>query len=373
MKKLIGLFIVLLVLGVVLMSSCRPPEIEGAVVNIQNGLYDKAFENLQEAVKKYPDNAEAWYLLGTLYGRKENFKKMNDAFDKSLAISDEFKDEIKQSRFSYFAENYNSALKNYYNKARETQDPQKRKKLFETAADKFLKAHLAQPERAEPLTPMSVSFLESGDTATAEKYLDQAVEMSPQNDTLMVTVGDFYYNANKIDRAKELYNKAISANPQNTLAHLAMGEIYANNEKWDKAIEQFEIGMKQDPDNPAIPMNVGIIYYNNERYKDAIPYLKKTIELQPENKDIHEILSISYLQRAQKFVDQFNETEKPEFKEKFMAIYNTALPFLQDAVEKFPKSTLLWNNLGVVYAQKGMKEKAEEAFEKQKQLEEEGA
>ena len=38
-------------------------------------------------------------------------------------------------------------------------------------------------------------------------------------------------------------------------------------------------------------------------------------------------------------------------------------------VKGFPDDALLVNNLGIVYAQKNMKEKAQEMFERQKQLE----
>lgn len=369
MKKFAGFFILALLSIVILGSNCRPPILEGIVVNIQHGLYDKAYDLAKQAVVEYPNDPEAWYYLGMLEGRKGNFVEMNQAFDKSLAIGPKFKTEIDQDRFKYFAENYNDGLKNYYNKARDEQDPEKRKQLFEKAADKFLNAYEADPSREEPLTPLSVSFLESGDTASAEKYLLQSIAKNPKNDTLMVSVGDFYYKTDQVEKAKDMYQKALAVNPKDVEAHLAMGEIYAKEKDWDSAIKEFDFGMQEEPNNSAIPMNIAIIYYNNEKYQDAIPYLKKTIELDPNNKDMYEILSISYLQIAQKYQDQYNETEKPEDKQKYEEIYDNELPFLLDAVQKFPDSALLWNNLGVVYAQKGNKEKAQEAFEKQKELE----
>ncbi|MEJ2634271.1 MAG: tetratricopeptide repeat protein [Calditrichia bacterium] len=369
MKKLVGVSIVVFLLGIIVITGCRPPELEGVVVNMQHGLYDKAFDLAKEAVQKYPNNPEAWYLLGELYGRKDQFVEMNDAFDKSLAISPQYKPDIERLRFNYFAENYNDALKNYYNKARDTQDPELQKKLFQKAAEKFLKAHQADPEKVEPLTPMSVSFLEVGDTTEAEKYLLQAVQGQPKDDTLMVSVGDFYFKTDQYDKAEDMYQKALAVNPNNTQAHLALGEIYVHDKDWEKAIGEFNVGMEQQPNNSAIPMNIGIIYYNDQMYEKAIPYLKKSLELDPNNKDVEELLSISYLQQAQKYQDEYTDTQKEEYKQKYEDIYNMVLPMLEQAVQKFPNSALLWNNLGVVYAQKGMKDKAEQAFEKQKELE----
>ena len=373
MKKLIGVLILISLAGVILLTGCRPPEIEGAVVDIQHGLYDKAFDNLQIAVKKYPNNPEAWYLLGTLYGRKENYEKMNECFNKSLEISPQYKKEIERLRFNYFAENYNNGLKNYYMKARDEQDPEKRKELFKKAAEKFLKAHYAAPDRTEPLQPLSVAFVESGDTTSGEKFMEKAVSMNPNSDTLLVTVGDFYYRIGKMDKAIQMYEKALSINPDNVMAHVSLGELYSKEEKWDKAIQHFDAAMKLAPDNEVIPMNIAVIYYNNEKYEEAIPYIKKTLELSPDNKDMWELLSVCYLQKANVYVEKYNSAEdearQKEYRAKYLEIYQEVLPQLEEAVQRFPDSALLWNNIGVVYAQLGDKAKAEEAFKKSKELE----
>ena len=371
MKKLLGVAAILL-LGLLLLSSCRPPELEGVVVNMQQGLYDEAFNLAQDAVKKYPNDPEAWFLLGELYGRKEQFKKMNECFEKSLAISPKFKDDIERLRFNYFAENYNSGLKNYYQKALEEQDPEKKKQLFEKAKEKFMKAYEADPSRTEPLTPLATSFLQLGDTTQAINFIEKVVKNETKNDTLLVTIGDFFNRIGKLDKAKAIYEKVLKINPNNSMAHLSLGELYVKQNKTDLAIQHFQKGMELEPNNASIPFNIGILYYNSKKYSDAIPFLKKTLEMEPDNKDAAEVLSLCYIQKAQKWVEKYNEAEneskKQEYRKKFEAIYDEALPFLQEAVKKFPDSALLWNNLGVVYAQLGNKEKAQEAFEMQKKL-----
>jgi tetratricopeptide (TPR) repeat protein len=370
MKKPMIFSIVIVLSVLFLLTSCRPPEIEGIVVNMQQGLYDKAFGLAEEAVQKYPNNPEAWYLMGTLYGQKENFEQMNECFDKSLAIGSKFKGDIERERFNYFVENYNDAINNYFRRARDEQNEENQKKLYTAASEKLLKAHLADPTRNEPMTPMALSFLEIGDTTTAVKYMSKAVEMQPKNDTLMVSVGDFYYRINRVNDAKSLYENALLINPDNTQAHLALGQVYSDQGNSDKAIEQFDIAAKADPNNSAIPFNIAIILYNIQKYDEALPYIKKTLELDPQNKDMTELMSISYIQLAQKEMDKFSESENAADKAAAMKIYDQAIIFLEDAITRFPNSPLLWNNLGVCYAQKGLKDKAEDAFKKQKELEE---
>jgi len=369
MKNLLVISVAILMMTIILLSGCRPPEVEGVVINMNRGLYDKAYELSKESVQKYPNNAEAWYYLGELHGRFEKYEEMSAAFDKSLSIAPTFQPQIEQQRMKYFAENYNKALKNYYKPAQQEEDQAKRKELFEQAAQQFLYSYQSMPSRLEPLTPMSVSFLEIGDTATAEKYILKAIEMNPTNDTLMVQVGDFYYRSNQSQKSLDMYEKALSVNPNSVDAMLAIGEIYSSQKEWDAALEKFKSAQELQPDNAAIPNNVAIILYNNEQYEEAMPYIKRTVELEPDNKSAYELLSLSYMQAAQKYSDKYTETEDPTYQQKANELFTEAMPVLEEATQKFPDSSLLWNNLGVCYAQKGMKEKAEKAFEMQKKLE----
>jgi Tfp pilus assembly protein PilF len=50
--------------------------------------------------------------------------------------------------------------------------------------------------------------------------------------------------------------------------------------------------------------------------------------------------------------------------------YDKAREVLEKGVELFPDSSTVWQNLSFLYAKMGEKEKAEEAFEKSKQLQE---
>ncbi|GAB4336077.1 MAG: hypothetical protein Kow0037_16790 [Calditrichia bacterium] len=374
MKKVFLVSMLTALMALLLLTGCRPPELEGVVVNMNQGLNKEAFDLAKEAVKKYPNNPEAWYRLGLLYEKVEsNYEKMNECFDKSLAVSPQFAKEIDLVRNNLFAENYNNALGSYYKKAREEQDPERRKKLYAKAAELFSVAHKIMPNRIEPLIPMYVSYLEIGDTTTAKGYLDKAVEMNPDNVDLLIGVGDFYTKINEVEKATFFYKKALETEPESVVAHLALGEALAAQKQWDEAIKHFDYGMQKDPTNPAIPLRVGAIYSDNGRYEEAIPYFKKKVELTPEDQDSYEYLSVSYMQAAQKYMDQMNQTEdeakQKELRAKAMKIFDEAMPFLESAVQKFPKSALLWNNLGICYAQKGMKDKAKEAFQKQAELE----
>lgn len=360
MKRILSVISGAILLAVFLLVACRPPELEGLVVRMNQQMYDEETYNLAEdAIQKYPENAEAWYYYGSLQGRKGNFEKMNEAFDKSLALNPQqtvkvegggsttIKEAIDRFRLSYFAENFNAA-KGAYDKARDAEDEAKRQELLETAIDKFSAAHKADPTRIEPLMPLAISMLLIDDTLGAENQFEQAMKMQPKNEDILQAAGDFYLQLNRIDKAEETYRKALEVNPDNANALLGLGQIETKRGNWEEAAKHFEKALELNPDNSNIAFNIGVSLYNQEKFEQAIPYLKRTVEAEPDNKELYEILGICYVQSQN---------------------YDEGMQFLEDATQRFPDDSELWNYLAIVYANKGMKDKAEEAMKKTKELE----
>jgi tetratricopeptide (TPR) repeat protein len=313
MKKLLIFLTVLAVMGILFLTGCRPPELEGVKIDMDQGRYEKAYELAKGAVVQYPDNPEAWFLLGKLHAHHEKYVEMNEAFEKSLSISPQFENDIKNYRGKLFSETFNTTINNYFNPAAKVEDSDKKRELYQKATEKLLNAHLIDPTRNEPLMPLVTANLQIEDTLTAEKYLTEAAEMNVNNDSMLIMIGDYFKRINNGEKAEELYKKAITINNNNTDGHIALGEYYAQNEMWDKAIVEFNKGIELQPNNPLIPMNVGISYYQIKEYEEAIPYYKKSIEIDGGNQNVSELLSISYLQAAQKYHDLYSETEDPKY------------------------------------------------------------
>jgi len=84
--------------------------------------------------------------------------------------------------------------------------------------------------------------------------------------------------------------------------------------------------------------------------EEAVFFFEKAREIDPEINEIYDLLGTLLLQLEQ---------------------YDKAKDVLEKGIEFFPKSATIWQNLSFMYAKQGEKEKAEEAFEKSKQLQEE--
>ncbi|MEE9118201.1 MAG: tetratricopeptide repeat protein, partial [Calditrichia bacterium] len=87
----------------------------------------------------------------------------------------------------------------------------------------------------------------------------------------------------------------------------------------------------------------------NKLMEEAIFYFEKAKEIDSEIKEVYDLLGTLLLQLEQ---------------------YDKAREILEQGVELFPESASVWQSLSFLYAKLGEKKKAEEAFEKSKQLEE---
>ncbi|MDW8288846.1 MAG: tetratricopeptide repeat protein, partial [Flammeovirgaceae bacterium] len=98
----------------------------------------------------------------------------------------------------------------------------------------------------------------------ARKRLEEAVEISPDNDRLHAVLAHLYEKINEPARAEQHYQKAIQINPENILAQFNLGALYFNQgTDWynkagtlppteKKKIQEYE-NKSDDADNSCYP------------------------------------------------------------------------------------------------------------------------
>ncbi len=146
MKRTALLFITALV-GLSMLVSCRPAELEGAFVEYKANRFDKALELAQLSTEKYPQNGEAWLLLGRLYGKKDQFGKMVDAFDKAVEMNPQYAVTVKNEKIYYFQINFNKGVNNYNTFTKlEDHKSEKAIKTIDQAIEGFSNANLIKTD-----------------------------------------------------------------------------------------------------------------------------------------------------------------------------------------------------------------------------------
>ena len=359
MKSSTSKFILMLVVALIVFSACRPKELESTVMAVNSQSYDDALKHANDAVKAYPENAEAWYYLGFLSAEHtKDYAKMNEAFDKVLSLNPAqrvnlsggtvaAKDAITQIRTGKFAENYNSGIKMIQDAQALTDDTQKKEK-FAQARDKLQVASEIDPSRTEPYRPLAMANIFLGDTTKAEAALEQGLAKMPNDEMMVIASAEVYSMTGNFEKSEAMFKKALQINPNNSDAYQKLGMMESNRKNWDKANEYYTKAIEMDPDNADLAYNIGVSLYNQQKTDEAIPYFVKSLESEPDNEITFNILANCYV-RTQTKVDE-------------------GIVFMEKATQMYPENATYWEYLAIMYGNKGMGKEANEAFKKSQEL-----
>jgi len=362
MKFRTAIFTIFLLTIALMVTACRPPELEQAVIDYNGGRYDNAYTEVKAATEKYPDNEEAWYYLGEIQGKKGEIKDMMISFDKSLAIKNTFQREIELSKSNYFGKFYNDGVSAYNAmiQIEDKKDEQAVKRLNQVIEDFTNVNYIRTDYMSTRLISISYQFME--DDEKALEFLYKAAEAKPDTAMAYVDLGYHFQRHQEYLKAAEQFKKGIEVDPKNEECLIRYAESLDMAEKTDEAIAAYKAAFEISPGEKAIPFNLGLLLFkqansveNDEAKKNAVMeeaifYFEKAREIDPEIKEVYDLLGTLLLQLEQ---------------------YDKAKEVLEQGVELYPDSSTVWQNLSFLYAKLGEKKKAEEAFEKSKQLQEE--
>jgi len=378
-------YISLIILGGLFFTGfqCSSTEMTSAKLYIQQKNYDKALDALKKEVEKNPKSDEGWYYLGVVYGEKEQYNDMINAFDKSLSISKKFEENINDSRRYFWAQLFNKGV-SLFQRGADLQDKNKdsAKVYLDKSINSFEYAVRLQPD--SPSTYKNLAFV----YINAEKYneaippLEKLIERDKAVDGYKF-LGEIHYNQgtqmkNKYGDSKnvqdslqamEHFNKAISIleearkmYPNDSEVLLLLSNSYIGANKIDVAIDAFKAGVLQEPENKYYRYNYGVLLLGSNEFQAASDQFLKAIQIDPEYQNAIYNLAVTYVRWGTAINKEAEEkgVDNPEYKKK----YEQALPYLERVVEMDSKNSAIWELLGRVYTVLGMQDDASEAFKK---------
>jgi tetratricopeptide (TPR) repeat protein len=125
---------------------------------------------------------------------------------------------------------------------------------FKLVLDKVMEKHGDLKKDAEASLRASTGLgevsLRRGDFETAQKYLAQAVEISPQDEAAAYNVGELLFSSQKVDEAIRYLELATQINKDWPKPYQKLGYVYLNKGDFAKALENFNTFLALDPENP---------------------------------------------------------------------------------------------------------------------------
>lgn len=363
MRKVHSILLVsVLLIAMLTLFGCQSKELTSAKVYIQQEDWDKAQEQLELAVKLYPNDAEAHALLGEAYGRKGEFAKMAEEFEASLAVSPTNEQKISYLKDKYWVENFNKGV------------GQVKAEDFTKALEFFSNCPLIDPSRTDAYKNIAFVYIRLDSVDKAIESYHKVLEQDPKDTQVMLQLGSLYYDLKEYEKTVELMNKILELEPNNLEAFSQKAFAYDSMGKPDEAFQAYNDALAQNPDNPDLRFNLGRLYYMKKDYNKAIEQFEKVLVISPDDYEATLNTGNAYLSIAEEHMKPLREGKEmseAEFKAKkdnAIENYKKAIPYLEKAVEEKTDDPALWTNLGVAYINAGEKEKGEEAFKKADEL-----
>lgn len=368
-----------LVMGMIFMGyQCGSTEITSAKLYIQQKNWDKAVEVLQKEISKNPKSDEGYYLLGYVYGEKDDFQNMVEAYDKSLEISKTFEKNISDSKKYFWAQSFNKGV-GLYQRGNKATNQDSAKIFYDKSIDEFNSAILLEPDSADTYKNLAFVYLSKGDNDAAIEPLQKLIAKDKSLDGYKF-LGEIYYvkgtnlkNQGNVDDAKvefnksiDLLNEALTIFPNDTDILLTLSNSYIGADRTTEAIEPFKKGVEAEPENKYYRYNYGVLLLGIEDYQNAETQFLKAVEIDPDYENAIFNLGVTYVRWGNYLNKKADEEGKvsDEYKTKYQA----ALPYLEKAVKMPDSNAQTWEFLGKVYSVLGMQDDANNAFKKADEL-----
>ncbi|MBA4250854.1 MAG: hypothetical protein C0425_00820 [Chlorobiaceae bacterium] len=388
MKKVYFLPIVLVAMYLTFTGyQCASTELTSAKLYIQQKNLVKAEEVLLKEITNNPRSDEGFYLLGYVHGENQKIEKMIDAFDKSLAISKRFAQDIQRSKTFYWANYFNEGV-NFFNRATQAQDPDTSKIFYEKSAVAFTLATKIEPDSVDAFKNLAFVNMNMGKYEEAIPPLQKLIDLKKALDGYKF-IGEIYYNKgataqmqfeetkNVADSitAQGYFLKAVAILEEGRKYHkddpdllLFLSNSYIATNKMDVALEAFREGVAREPGNKNYRYNYGVVLLNNNQFGEAAEQFKKALEIDSEYLNAIYNIAVTYVKWGAHIQKEFDEANKDrkEFVENVASKekYRLALPHLEKFVQLKSDDAVIWDLLGRVYSVLGMLDDAKNAFEK---------
>lgn len=238
-------------------------ELDGGAVENSKKLYN-------EIIKKFPRFAEAYYLLGIVNLREDDYKASSENFRKASELAP---DEMK----------YSGAMMNLIGKYfKEGMDAYKFGD-YATAEEKFRITIEIDPSFVNAYMQIGVIKRRSGDLDGAITCLEKGVEAAPDDVKALYNLGLFYRSANRNADAKEMFRRAIEVRPDFAKAYSGIAGIYVQEENIAQAKANYEKALELNKGSAAAWDGYGALMLSLGNYAKAKEALEQATKLSPRN------------------------------------------------------------------------------------------
>lgn len=385
-------FVVLTALVIMVSTTgfqCGSAEMTSGKMYLQRQEWANAERSFEQEVAKHPDNGEAWYWLGRARHELKNYKGMNEAFSRSLAVSKEFEKEIHAVRLATWGQLFNRGIDAYL-KGKSAQGDSAAM-FFNEAVDVFTTAIAVNPDSASTYTNLGLVYLGLNDfeKAVANFEMSLSKEADPN---LIVSVGGMYLESGRtlqsearnakgaakdslerlskqrLDRAIATLERGRTLWPDNSNIIGSLLDAYVASNRTDEAMANIKLAVEKNPSNKILRYNYGVLLLKAGNHQGAVEQFEAAVSVDPVFEDGLYNLGIAYLQWGAKRRSEAEAAARGSRDKKIDKSYEQQFQKGKEALERLrdlkPNDPDVWEALGQAYANLNMAKAASDAFNK---------
>jgi eukaryotic-like serine/threonine-protein kinase len=217
---------------------------------------------------------------------------------------------------------------------------------FDLALQEFQRALQLDPRNADALIGIAHAYESAGRPADAEIAYKKAIALRPDYWDGYNNLGVFYDGQNRYQEAIAQLRHAVELTPDNARVYLNLGAVYIDSgdpKRFPEAEQALKKSSELGPTYPAYA-NLGYLYIQERKYAEAAATVEKALKLNDKDFLVWGNLALAYQGLNQK--------------EKVSAARDQELALLEKAVASNPRDGQMQAYLGLVYAQKKLRDKA---------------
>lgn len=220
--------------------------------------YDEAIDILDSLDESLKDNLVYAVLKAQLLSNKGNDKEATDIINS-----------IINNKENGYAKYYIEAME--YLKQGE----------YDKAIESCKKSILENNDYADNYGILLPEILiAKNDIDSIESYFRKAILKEPFNISMIINIGNYYYNNLKqYDKASQYYELASKLKPNDSNIYYLLGNVEVNKEKYEVAIEYFEKAISLESENGKYFRALGTAYYNLGDYEEALNNIREAYSL----------------------------------------------------------------------------------------------
>jgi Tfp pilus assembly protein PilF/peroxiredoxin len=236
----------------------RRNEFTYGVAMFQQGYLNQAAESFLEVIASDPNNADAYYNLGTLRLAQNDLSQARQYLEQTLHLKPN-SPEAWNNLGMMAAQQGNS----------------------DEAIENFKKSLELRPEYTTALLNLGNVYRRRKDFESAQKYFEHAIKTQPDNPEVNYSFGMLYAQQGQLQQASEYLQRAISLRPDYAEALNNLGVLYVRGQNFSRAEEQFKTGIRVAPQYDQSYLNLARLYEMQNNRQKAREVLLKLLEVQP--------------------------------------------------------------------------------------------